>query len=83
MDALDAVVGIPLSDLELVRSTLNSAYYQNTALDLCEGYRRLHQSPQSSPLTKALQNALTTIVAYIEMAEEDGPEEDQEQPVSD
>lgn len=67
MDTLtDAVIEVPLDDLQIIRAALNSAYHHSTVLDLAEQYRKLHQRPQESKLTQALKNALTLLVAYME-----------------
>lgn len=57
-----------LSDLEVIRAALASAYYQNETLDLAEQYRKLSNRPQPSPMTKALQGAIGKVENYIKIA---------------
>ena len=72
-------VTVLLSDLEVIRAALASAYYQNETLDLTEQYRRLNNRPQPSPMTKALQGAIGKVENYIKIAimeDEDTNEQD-------
>lgn len=72
----DDTAEVSIDDLTMIRAALNSAYHQNTVIDLAEQYRKLSQRPSPSKLTLALQNALTLVAAYIELARaEDEPEE--------
>ena len=57
-----------LSDLEIIRAALSSAYYQNETLDISEQYRKLSNRPQPSPMTKALQGAIAKVENYIQIA---------------
>ena len=57
-----------LSDLEIIRAALTSAYYQNETLDLGDQYRKLTPKHQPSPMTKALQGAIGKIENYIQIA---------------
>lgn len=61
-------VTILLSDLEVIRAALASAYYQNETLDLADQYRRLNNRPQPSAMTKALQGAIGKVENYIKIA---------------
>lgn len=72
----DEIITIPVADAQIIRAALNSAYHQNTVLDLAEQYRKLHQRPQASKLTQALQNALTLLIHYLTLGE---PEEEAEE----
>lgn len=72
---LDDLTEVSLNDLLIIRAALNSAYHQNTVLDLHEQYRKLSQRTSSSKLTLALENALTVVAAYIELAANEAPEE--------
>lgn len=63
-----------LSDLEVLRAALSSAYHQNLSLDLVENYRKLSNRQPQSAMTKALQGALAKIETYIALAiEEEEP----------
>lgn len=70
------IIDVPvlLTDLELLRATLNSALNQNVVLDLAEQYRKLSNRPQSSPMTKAIQGSIEKVEAYINSIEEDEDE---------
>jgi hypothetical protein len=61
-------VSVLLSDLEIMRAALSSAYYQNETMDLSEQYRKLNNRPQPSPMTKALQGAVAKAENYINLA---------------
>jgi len=61
-------VSVLLSDLEIIRAALSSAYYQNETMDLSEQYRKLNNRPQPSPMTKALQGAVAKVENYINLA---------------
>jgi hypothetical protein len=61
-------VSVLLSDLEIMRAALSSAYYQNETIDLSEQYRKLNNRPQPSPMTKALQGAVAKVENYINLA---------------
>jgi hypothetical protein len=61
-------VSVLLSDLEIMRAALSSAYYQNETMDLSEQYRKLNNRPQPSPMTKALQGAVAKVENYINLA---------------
>lgn len=72
-------VTVLLSDLEVIRAALASAYYQNETLDLAEQYRKLSNRPQPSPMTKALQGAIAKVENYVKIAimeDEDTNEQD-------
>lgn len=76
----DTATEVSLDDLSIIRAALNSAYHQNTVLDLGEQYRKLSQRSTSSKLTLALQNALTLVAAYIELAQSEAePQEDSDE----
>lgn len=64
-------VTVLLSDLEVIRAALNSAYHKGVAEDLSEQYRKLSNRQQYSALTKALEGTLSTVDTYIEAAQED------------
>jgi len=74
-------VTVLLSDLEIIRAALASAYYQNETIDISDQYRKLSKRPQPSPMTKALQGAVAKIENYIQLAileeEEDEVTEDE------
>jgi len=73
-------VSILVSDLEIIRAALSSAYYQNETMDISEQYRKLNNRPQPSPMTKALQGAVAKVENYIQIAaiqEEDEVTEDE------
>ena len=57
-----------LSDLEIIRAALTSAYYQNETLDIGDQYRKLTPKYQPSPMTKALQGAVGKVENYIQIA---------------
>jgi len=61
-------VTVLLSDLEIIRAALSSAYYQNETLDISDQYRKLSNRPQPSPMTKALQGAVAKVDNYIKIA---------------
>jgi len=61
-------VTVLLSDLEVIRAALASAYYQNETLDLTDQYRKLSNRPQPSAMTKALQGAIGKVENYIKIA---------------
>ena len=61
-------VTVLLSDLDVIRAALTSAYYQNETLDIAEQYRKLNNRPQPSPMTKALQGAIGKVENYIQIA---------------
>jgi hypothetical protein len=61
-------VSVLLSDLEIMRAALSSAYYQNETMDLSDQYRKLNNRPQPSPMTKALQGAVAKVENYINLA---------------
>lgn len=71
-------VEIPIEDLAITRAALNSAYHQNTVLDLAEQYRKLSQRHTSSKLTQALEHALTLNAQHMDqaLAEDDEAEPD-------
>lgn len=71
---VDDTVEIPVTDLQIIRATLNSAFHHSTVIDLVEQYQKLAQAPKASNLTKALQQALTLIEAYLEMNKEVTPD---------
>lgn len=75
----DPVVEVPYEDLQIIRAALNSAYHHSTVLDLAEQYRKLHQRPQQSKLTQALQNALSLAISYSEIAPEHDMEDEDAQ----
>ena len=64
-------VSILVTDLEIIRAALTSAYYQNETLDMAEQYRKLNGRPQPSPMTKALQGAVGKVENYIALAEQE------------
>lgn len=70
MSKIDEIpqVSVLLSDLEIMRAALSSAYYQNETMDLSEQYRKLNNRPQPSPMTKALQGAVAKVENYINLA---------------
>lgn len=72
-------VSVLVSDLEILRAALSSAYYHNETLDLAEQYRKLSNRPQPSPMTKALQGAIAKVENYINLAilEEESEETDE------
>lgn len=73
-------VSVLVSDLEIIRAALSSAYYQNETMDISEQYRKLNNRPQPSPMTKALQGAVAKVENYIQIAaiqEEDEVTEDE------
>ena len=61
-------VTVLLSDLQVIKAALASAYYQNETFDLAEQYRKLSNRPQPSPMTKALQGAVAKVDNYIKIA---------------
>jgi hypothetical protein len=69
MALTDTTAAIPVEDLEIIRAALNSGFHHSTILDLAEQYRKLAQRPVASKLTQGLQNALTLVISYIDMAE--------------
>ena len=70
MDELQQV-SVLVSDLEIMRAALTSAYYQNETLDMAEQYRKLSGRPQPSSMTKALQGAVGKVENYIALAEQE------------
>lgn len=64
-------VPVLLSDLEILRAALSSAYYQNTTLDVADSYRRLAQRQAPSAMTKALQGAVAKVEGYIALGTDD------------
>ena len=73
-------VSVLVTDLEIIRAALSSAYYQNETMDISEQYRKLNNRPQPSPMTKALQGAVAKVENYIQIAaiqEEDEVTEDE------
>jgi hypothetical protein len=62
-------VSVLVTDLEIIRAALSSAYYQNETMDISEQYRKLNNRPQPSPMTKALQGAVAKVENYIKIAE--------------
>lgn len=75
MDPFDLSTQVPVSDLEVLRAALNSAYHHSTTLDLAEQYRKLSLRPLPSQLTQALQNALTLVITYIDIAAAEAAQE--------
>jgi len=72
-------VSVLVSDLEVIRAALTSAYYQNETLDMVDQYRKLNNRPQPSAMTKALQGAVGKVENYIQIAiiqEEDETQEE-------
>ena len=67
-----------LSDLEIMRAALTSAYYQNQTMDITEQYRKLSNRPQPSPMTKALQGAVGKAENYIQIINIKLEEEEQD-----
>ena len=63
-----AQVTVLVSDLDIIRAALTSAYYQNETLDMVDQYRKLNNRPQPSPMTKALQGAVAKVENYIKIA---------------
>lgn len=61
-------VSVLVTDLEIIKAALSSAYYQNETLDISEQYRKLSNRPQPSPMTKALQGAVGKVENYIQLA---------------
>jgi hypothetical protein len=61
-------VSVLVTDLEIIRAALTSAYYQNETLDMVEQYRKLSNRPQPSSMTKALQGAVGKVENYIQIA---------------
>jgi hypothetical protein len=61
-------VSVLVTDLEVIRAALSSAYYQNETLDIADQYRKLSNRPQPSPMTKALQGAVAKVDNYINLA---------------
>jgi hypothetical protein len=64
-------VSVLVEDLEVIRAALNNAYYQNTALDLLDSYRKLGQRQSHSAMTKALQGCIAKVENYLALAEEE------------
>ena len=61
-------VSVLVTDLEIMRAALTSAYYQNETLDMVEQYRKLNNRPQPSAMTKALQGAVGKVENYIALS---------------
>ena len=71
-------VSVLVSDLEVIKAALASAYYQNETLDIADQYRKLNNRSQPSPMTKALQGAIGKVENYIALADElDGEFDDE------
>ena len=68
MDTELQQVSVLVTDLEVIRAALSSAYYQNETLDIADQYRKLSNRPQPSPMTKALQGAVAKVDNYINLA---------------
>ena len=68
MDTELQQVSVLVSDLEIIRAALTSAYYQNETLDIAEQYRKLSGRSQPTPMTKALQGAVGKVENYIQLA---------------
>ena len=68
MDTELQQVSVLVSDLEVIRAALTSAYYQNETMDMVEQYRKLNNRSQPSPMTKALQGAVGKAENYIQLA---------------
>lgn len=64
-------VSVLVSDLEVIRAALTSAYYQNETLDIAEQYRKLSGRPQPTPMTNALKGAVGKVENYIALAEQE------------
>lgn len=71
-------VSVLVSDLEVIKAALASAYYQNETLDIADQYRKLNNRSQPSPMTKALQGAIGKVENYIALADEPDEELDDE-----
>lgn len=71
-------VSVLVTDLEVIRAALTSAYYQNETLDMAEQYRKLNGRPQPSAMTKALQGAVGKVENYIALADQELEEESDE-----
>ena len=71
-------VSVLVTDLEIIRAALTSAYYHNETLDMAEQYRRLNGRPQPSAMTKALQGAVGKVENYIALADQEFEEESDE-----
>ena len=70
MDELQQA-SVLVTDLEIIRAALTSAYYQNETLDMAEQYRKLNGRPQPSPMTNALKGAVGKVENYIALAEQE------------
>lgn len=64
-------VPVLLSDLEVIRSILQTNEARSEAWDLFVGYPRLGNRLQYSPLTKATGEMVQKVDAYIHGAEEE------------
>ena len=67
-------ISVLVSDLEVLRAALNSAYHGYLAQDLADQYRKLSVRPQNSPMTKALDEARAKVEALLGSVEEEEDE---------
>lgn len=58
-------LNVLVSDLEVIRAALNSAYHKTLAEDLAEQYRKLSNRQQYSALTKSLEGTLALVEGYL------------------
>lgn len=69
-------VSIPVSLLEELKDTVESAYYFTHVLDLADAYRKTQKVPKASPMTNRLSAATEVLATFINLAEEEEAEPD-------
>lgn len=68
-------VPVLVSDLENLKTLLDSVYGQSQASDIVDSYRKLNNRFQWSAMTRALEAEIARIEAYIASADEGDPNE--------
>lgn len=66
---------IPVYLLETMKETATSAYYFSHVQDLSDSYRKMAASPKSSKMTVGLDQMVTMLTSFIEIAQEEEPDE--------
>lgn len=66
---------IPVYLLETMKETATSAYYFSHVQDLSDSYRKMTASPKSSKMTVSLDQMVTMLTSFIEIAQEEEPDE--------
>lgn len=65
---------IPVYLLETMKETATSAYYFSHVQDLSDSYRKMAASPKSSKMTVGLDQMVTMLTSFIEIAQEGEPD---------